>query len=411
MILATAVIIRHFPTRRLFLFSMTIFTIGIFLSAIAPVYSIMLLGRIVQGIGYGIIIALTQVVILTTVPAGKQGFAMGIYGLAVVFAPILGTIAAGIVIDHASWRWVFWIILGICIVNLILALRYMQDVLDTSPQTFDIPSMVIAAIGFTGIVLGAGNIGSDPFFSPRVGLLFLAGILALVFFGLRQRKLTHPLLQLRIFHIRSFAVAVIISMILYGLMNAMSTIMPILVQTVMGKGAAMFGIVIAPCAIFMALLSPVTGRMYDKIGMKPMAITGCILILVSKAGVLFIHKDAPLVILMILVAILGIGLSGIMMNIVTYGMSDLSNSQKTDGTALLSCLRTMGSAIGTAVFVSIMSFGVRQGHYTMANIHHAYLGMTILATVPLILTLLLIRTSHPAMVSKSPQKEEKTSKQ
>lgn len=385
MILATAFIVKRFPTKNLFFIGMGLFTIGILCCAVAPTFSIMLLGRIIQGVGYGIIISMTQMVILIIIPSAKRGFAMGVYGLAVTFAPVVAPMVAGVIIDHWGWRVIFWIILLFCLVDFICGAKFMKNVLENSKPSFDLLSMVLAAIGFTGIVLMAGNMGSYPFVSVQVALLLAIGLVVLILFAVRQMKIESPLLNLRVFKTRDFTVAVIICMIFYALMNGMSTIIPILVQTVQGQSATVFGIVIAPCALITGLMSPVAGKLYDKIGMKPLAMLGTALVLISEISTLFVREDMSSYILIIPLVILGFGMSFVMMNLAAFGMEKLEGAEKTDGTALMTCLRTIGGALGAAGFVSLMSVGVTDSNYTMANVRHSYVGMVILAVVCVVL--------------------------
>ena len=391
MILATAFIVKKYPTKRLFFISIGMFTAGVLLCAIAPTFVVMLLGRIIQGVGYGIIISMTQMVILIIIPEGKRGFAMGIYGLAVTFAPVIAPMLAGIIIDRWGWRPIFYIILIFCVLDLLLGMRFMKNVLENSEQKFDLPSMVLAAVGFTCIILTASNMADYPFVSLQVGLLLLIGIAALFVFARRQLKLDTPLLNLRVFSTRDFTVAVIICALFYALMNGMSTIIPILVQTVQGQSATVFGIVIAPCALITGLFSPITGRLYDRIGMKPLALIGCVLVFISNIWILFTDASTSSYMLILPLALLGFGMAFVMMNITTFGMARLVGDAKTDGTALLSCLRTIGGALGTALFVSMMSFGVENQNYTMENISTSYLGMTILAAAALFIAVFFIR--------------------
>lgn len=391
MILATAFIVKKYPTKRLFLIGMGLFTIGVLLCALSPTFAIMLLGRIIQGIGYGIIISMTQMVILIIIPEGKRGFAMGIYGLAVTFAPVVAPMIAGVIIDHFGWRVIFYIILIFCILDFLLGVKFMKNVLENSPQTFDLFSMVLAAVGFTGIVLTTSNMGSYPFLSVQVGLLLLIGVVALVIFCVRQMKLESPLLNLRVFKTRDFTVAVIICMLFYALMNGMSTIIPILVQTVQGQSATVFGIVIAPCALITGLLSPIAGKMYDKMGMKPLAVFGTIIVLISEITILFVKDGTSSYVLIIPLAMLGFGMAFVMMNLATFGMARLEGAAKTDGTALMTCLRTIGGALGTAGFVSIMSIGVQNQNYTMSDVHRSYVGMAVLAVIAVVLAVGFIK--------------------
>ena len=396
MILATAFIVKKYPTKRLFFLSIGLFTIGVLLCAVAPNFPIMLLGRIVQGVGYGIIISMTQMVILIIIPEGKRGFAMGIYGLAVTFAPVVAPMLAGIIIDNWGWRLIFYIILILCVIDLLLGIKFMKSVLPVSKQKFDVLSMILAAVGFTGIILTASNMSGYPFLSVQVGLLLLIGIAALILFVLRQKRLETPLLDLKVFRTRDFTVAVIICSLFYALMNGMSTIIPILVQTVQHQSATVFGIVIAPCALITGLFSPITGKLYDKIGMRPLALIGCILVFVSNIWILFTDASTSSYMLILPLALLGFGMAFVMMNITTFGMARLEGGAKTDGTALLSCLRTIGGALGTALFVSLMSIGVVDQNYTMQNVSTSYLGMTIMAGVALFIAVFFIPSDKKA---------------
>ena len=397
-IIATAVLMKWIPTKSLFFSSMGIFSFGILLCAVAPNFGMLLLGRAIQGIGYGVLISMTQVVILSIVPAEKRGFAMGIYALAVVFAPVVGPIAAGFIIDHASWQLIFWLVLVLCLIDLVMGSKFMSDVLPTSPQKIDWPSMALASIGFTSLVLAAGNMGDSAFLTLQVSGLFAIGVLTLVAFSVRQLHMEIPLINLRVFKHQKFTITVIVSVILYAIMNAMTAIMPILIQTIMGKSATTFGIAVAPCALCLAALSPLTGKWYDKIGLKHLAIIGSIIVTISNAAILFIDKDIAIPILMLLLALLGVGLSGMQMNIVTYGMDELQGDEKTDGTALLSSLRTMGTAFGTATFVAILSMGVTNSHYQMVDVHRSYLWMTILSVVVLLISIFFIHSTKNKQV-------------
>ena len=333
---------------------------------------------------------MTQMVILIVVPDGKKGFAMGIYGLAVTLAPVIAPTVCGIVIDHYTWRVLFYAVLLFCVVDLILGALFMRNVIENTPQSFDILSMLLAGAGFTGIILSVGNIGTYSFVSPQVGLLLLGGVVALILFALRQFRLKTPLLNLRVFSKRDFTVAVIMCFTLYGLMNGMSTVMPIFIQTVLGESATVFGVLMAPCALIMGLLSPFTGKLYDKIGIKPLAVTGCICVLVSKASILFFGEGTATMLIAIPLILLGFGLSGVMMNIVTFGMAKLDNNAKTDGTAILTCLRTIGAALGSAVFATILTIGATDQNYTLTNVHNTYAGMTIMAAIALFIAIFFI---------------------
>jgi len=390
MMLSTAFIVKKYPTKRLFLIGMAVFGIGSLLCALSPAFVFLILGRILQGVGYGIILSMTQMVILIVTPLARRGFMMGLYGLAVMIAPIIAPVVSGIIIDRYGWRILFWIVLIMCIADLLLGAKYMDDVLENSEQNFEMLSLILAAVGFTGILLSVGNVGTYPFVSVQVLVLMVVGFAALAIFSVRQFRLATPLLNLSVFKTKTFTTAVVMSFILYALMNAMSTIMPIFIQTVQGESATMFGILMAPCALLIGVLSPVTGKLYDKIGIKLLAVIGCVSVLISKASILFFQSNTPTQLLAIPLTLFGFGLSGVLMNIVTFGMEDLEGEEETDGTSILTCLRTIGAGFGSAVFAAILSSGVTNQKYTLENIHTTYAWMTAFAAAALFIAVFMI---------------------
>ncbi|GAQ00257.1 MFS transporter [Companilactobacillus farciminis] len=182
MILITAFIIKRFPTRKIFLINVGSFTLGSLISALASNFIILIIGRIFQGIGNGLVLALTQVIILKIFPADRQGFGMGLYGLAIGLTPVIAPLIAGILIDVGSWRLIFYVVIVICIVDLILAFIFLDNILDQEKSSFDISSMIYAALAFTGIIYGLGNIGNFKFFNLQTGGSLLVGLIFLFIF-------------------------------------------------------------------------------------------------------------------------------------------------------------------------------------------------------------------------------------
>lgn len=386
MVPATAFFMKRFPTRSLFFCASVTFLTGTFLSFIAGNFPILFLSRMLQAIGNGILLPMTQVVILTVYPVEKRGAVMGIYGLAAGAAPVIAPALAGIIIDLWNWRTIFLIVFCIILIDILLALKAMQNVTTAEKISFDSPSMLLCGLGFSVLLIGAGNIGSMKLLS--IGLLLFIGAIALFLFVRRQLKLEQPFLELRILQNRDYRLAVIVSMLLYAVMMAGSTLFPIYIQTIMGKSATVSGLIMMPGSLVMAVISPLTGKFYDRFGIRKLAVFGSLMMLLSCLGVTSVGAETPVpyIALMYILRLIAIGC--LMMPMVTWGMSGLAPEHTSHGTALLTSLRTISGAFGAAISVAVMSMAAgtvsSESAAAARGIDAAFICVALLAAVQMI---------------------------
>lgn len=396
MVPATAFLLKRFPTKKLFLTGMGLYGIGLLFCAATPVYSAFLLGRVLQALGSGLLLSMTQVVILTVFPPEQRGTAMGIYGLAVGAAPVLAPTLTGIVIDRFDWHVIFWFCLAIVVLDLVFACFAMKDVLENEKQSFDLRSMLLSAIGFSGVVIGLGNLGLDSFFSLSIAVPLLIGAVALVAFSLRQLRMDSPFLELRTFQNKEFRLSVIISMLLYTVMISGSTLIPIYIQIVHGLSATSSGLIMLPGSLAMAIISPFAGKIYDKFGIRRLIVVGSAFMTISCLGISFVDEKTSVFYLAFFYVIRLIAISCIMMPVVTWGMSTLNSKYTSHGTALLTSLRTISGALGAAVFVALMTFVTNVTSdfanitANVAGINAAFIGITAVSIFQLVIVLLFV---------------------
>lgn len=355
MVLATAFLIRRFPARPLFIVTMSVFIIGLGMAALAENFSVLLLGRLLQAVGCGVLLSLTQVIILTIYPKNKRGVIMGTFGLAVTAAPVLAPTLAGILIDQSSWQMIFWISLAFSILVLIGGLVLISNVTAIEKQRFDFLSMLLCAVGLSGVLFGLGQFGKYSFVNERVWLPLLLGTAAILGFVWRQLKLPKPFIDLQVFRSRPFRLAVIFSMVLYCVLIAGSILIPIYSQSLRGFSATVSGLITMPGSLVTALCSLLAGKLYDRIGIRKIAIGGCIFLLFGSAGLILLGAETSVAQIISFFIIRQIGIGFLMMPIFTWGMSQLSYTQYADGTSLISSLRTVAGAMGAAAFVSVMT--------------------------------------------------------
>lgn len=396
----TAFLITRFPARKLYLTAIGGFILGLFLCAAAPNFPFMMAGRILQACGGGILTSMAQVILLTIYPPRQRGTIMGWYGLSIGAAPVIAPTLAGILVDSMGWRMIFYIAMGIMLLSFFFAVAVFGNVLETEKKRFDVFSFILSAFAFGGVTLGIGNIGAFPFVSVSVLLPLAAGCGASLLFIRRQLRSGEPFLDLRIVHYREFALSLMGSMLLYFVMMGSSIIMPLYVQSILGYSATVSGLVTLPGSLCMALVSPFAGKIYDRLGMKALFVAGSLFMLASNAGMIFITAETSVWVASAFNAVRCIAIGCLMMPLVTWGINGVSKIQSgltAHGTALLTSLRTIAGAIGTAVFVAIMTAVSKSGasahgqDTAMHGLNMAFLAMSISTLALVVIAIFFVR--------------------
>jgi EmrB/QacA subfamily drug resistance transporter len=351
----TAFLITKFPTKKLYSTGIALFIAGLLLSTLAGNFGVMMVGRILQACGNGVLLSSAQVIILTVYPVEKKGTMMGTYGLATTAAPIIAPTIAGLMIDAFGWKSIFYVSLVVMIISFIMSCIVFEDVLELQDKKFDFTSFMESIFAFGGITLGIGNIGTYGLFSAAAGIPLLVGIVGCVFFVKRQLSLDMPFLDVRILKNRGYFMGVLSSMLLYFVMMGSSVMMPLYVQTVMGYPAVVSGLVTLPGSLATALVSPFAGRIYDKMGIRKLFIAGSTCLVVSNLGMFLLSADASIWMASAWNVLRNISIGALMMPLLTWGTSYVESQKVADASSLLTSFRTIAGSIGSAVFVAIMT--------------------------------------------------------
>jgi len=401
----TAYLMKRFSTRQLFISSMLFLLIGSIFCAVAPNFTTLLIGRMIQAVGAGIIMPLLMSIVMFIFPPEKRGSMMGLIGLAMIFAPAIAPTLAGFIIDYYSWRWLFIGLVPLVVIIILLALKYLINVSETEKAKLDVVSVILSTIGFGLILYGFSNAGSHGWDDRVVIVSIIVGIVTIAIFCLRQIKSDDPLLNLSVFQNKVFTLTSIINMIVTMMMYADMILLPIYLQNGRGFTALDAGLLLLPGALVNAFMSPVTGKMYDRFGAKPLFIIGLIFIIPSMWIVTDLSETTSFSFLMIRTIFLRIGLSFITMPLNTAGLNALPKTLVTHGTAVNNTLRQISGAIGAAVVITIFTAqttshaksllvetpnGTGETIRSLASIlgsSDAYYFMTILAVIAFILTL------------------------
>jgi EmrB/QacA subfamily drug resistance transporter len=355
MIPVSAFLLERFTTRQLFLSAMGVFAFGTLVAGLAPNFEMLLLGRVIQSSGAGVMLPLMQTVFLMIFPVNKRGSAMGLVGLVISFAPAIGPALSGWVTSHYSWRLLFFIILPIALIDIIVAYFALKNVTETTKTRVDVLSIILSSFGFGGLLYGftcAGNLG----WTATSTLLWLGiGVVALVLFITRQLRLKHPMLEFRVFANSVFPLTVAIGMITFmGLIGA-ETIIPLFMQNMRDFTAFEAGLALLPGALITGLLSPITGRLFDKFGARWLAFTGLTIITGSSFAFATLGPATSFTFITVMYSIRMLGLGMVMMPVATAGLNRLPKRLIPHGAAMDNTMKMIAASVGTAILVTVMT--------------------------------------------------------
>ncbi|QTM98825.1 DHA2 family efflux MFS transporter permease subunit [Sediminibacillus dalangtanensis] len=355
MIPVSAFLLERFTTRQLFITAMSVFAFGTLVAGLAPSFPLLLLGRVIQSAGAGVMLPLMQTVFLMIFPVNKRGAAMGLIGLVISFAPAIGPALSGWITSHYSWRLLFFIILPIAIIDIVVAIFAMKNVTEVSRPRVDILSIILSSLGFGSLLYGFTSAGNNGWFAPLTLISLGVGVLALVLFISRQLRLEHPMLEFRVFKYPIFPLAVMVGMIVFMGLIGVETIIPLYMQNMREFSAFEAGLALLPGALITGFMSPVTGRIFDKVGARWLAIIGLTIITGSSFVFSNLGTSTSFSFITIMYSIRMFGLSMVMMPIATAGLNQLPQRLIPHGAAMDNTMRQIAASVGTAILVTVMT--------------------------------------------------------
>ncbi|OZU87015.1 MFS transporter [Virgibacillus indicus] len=355
MIPVTAFLLERFSTRQLFITAMSVFSIGTLVAGVAPDFPILLVGRVIQSVGAGVMLPLMQTVFLMIFPVHKRGAAMGLIGLVISFAPAIGPALSGWVTEHYSWRTLFYIILPIAIIDIVIAFFALKNVTELTKPKLDILSVILSSFGFGGLLYGFTSAGNNGWLAGITLLSLTIGAVTLLLFILRQLKLKHPMLEFRVFTYSIFPMAVAIGMITFMGLIGVETLIPLYMQNMREFTAFEAGLALLPGALITGFMSPITGRIFDRFGARKLVMVGLTIITVSSFAFIRLDTSTSLAYLTIMYSIRMFGLSMVMMPIATAGLNQLPKRLIPHGTAMDNTMRQIAASVGTAILVTVMT--------------------------------------------------------
>ncbi|MFC6040706.1 MDR family MFS transporter [Paenisporosarcina macmurdoensis] len=409
---ASAYFIQRYSNRSIFILAMSLFALGTLLAGLAPTFSLLLAARMIQASGAALMMPLLMNVILVAFPVERRGAAMGIFGLVMIVAPAIGPTLSGYVVEHYSWRVLFFIILPLALIPLALGIFKLKNLtIQNKELTLDKMSLVLSSLGFGGILYGFSAAGQSGWSDPYVLGTITIGVVSLITFIFRQFKLKDPLLEFRIYKYPMFALSSAISIVVSISMFSAMILMPIYVQTIKGISPVDSGLLMLPGALVMGFMSPVTGRLFDKYGAKVLAITGMSIVLISTYFFSDLSIETTYLQIMAIYTIRMLGISMVMMPVMTNGLNTLPMKAYPHGTAMNNTLQQVSGAIGSALLITVMNTRTTETakdlavsgadpasivkNSMMEGINYTFFISTFIAAVALLLTFFIKKPQRP----------------
>lgn len=399
MIPVTAYLTDRFSTRNLFVASMLIFTCGSALAGWGANFFVLLLGRLVQAAGAGILMPMGMTVLMRTFPVEKRGTAMGLFGVVIAFAPAIGPTIAGLIIDQADWHIMFWgitVLSAIVVVSAFLAIEK-TDPLAKGDVVMDKLSVVLSSIGFGALLYGFSTIGSAGI-DIYDGAATLVGAIALVFFVRRQLHLERPMLRVDVLKNRKFLIGTVIGMIVQSALLAVGIMVPIYVQSLLGLSATVSGLILMPGAIIMGIMGPIAGRLFDRYGPRILSIVGTGVLTATSFVFAFFSTETSVAFLTVVYTIRLFSLSLVNMPITTWAMNSLDDKVLNHGTSVNNTLRQVAGSLGTAIVISVYTTVAGANEGAMGWVQANMLGIDIafavsgtLCLIAFVMVVLLVR--------------------
>ncbi|KRM94368.1 hypothetical protein FC56_GL001322 [Lentilactobacillus senioris DSM 24302 = JCM 17472] len=381
-IVCSAYIKGRFKERNIFITGVIFSIVGDLICALAPQFTILLLGRLIQAVGTGIVLPLLFNIILERAPMAKRGIFMGIGGLVVSLAPALGPTFGGIVVFFLSWRDIFWITLPLMILGLLLSFSIDQKT-PLRKEKFDWLRLIFLAIVFVSLTLAFNSVSALGWLNWQLALGLVITVIALWIFVVISNHSSRVLIDIKIFKNRVFDFALLAYIFIQVANIGINFVLPNYAQIADHDTSLTAGLILLPGSLISGLLNPVWGRMYDSLGAKKPIVTGNTVFFV--AIVLFAAISMNMSPMMILGAYLlfAIGMTMSFANTMTYALTAVGRESEADANAWFNTLQQFGGSIGTAIASSFLASGSGHGAAAVmqSGTQHVFIFMGVLILI------------------------------
>jgi EmrB/QacA subfamily drug resistance transporter len=390
---------RRFGAKRVYMTSLVLFTIGSALCAIATSTTELVLCRVLQGAGGGMIMPVAQLIMAQVAGPKRMGRVMGIVAMPAMLGPILGPVLGGTILESLHWSWIFLVNVPIGVVAFILGWRTIPHTESGAAGRLDVLGLLLLSSASTAVVYGLSQLGSNSdLTAPGVVAPLIAGLVLTGVFCWHALRVERPLLDVRLYKNRVFAAASFTTFGLGAALFGAMILVPYYYQEVRGESLIATGLLVGPQGIGMLFAMPIAGRLTDRFGGGRVALFGVSVLCISTIPLAFVGATTSILGISAVLLLRGIGIGFSFMPAITAAFASLRPEQLSDATPQLNVLQRIGGAIGTAVLAVVLqrASGVAPSPTHLAGAFDtAYwwsLGIAVWALIPCVV---LLRAESP----------------
>jgi len=362
----TGVLLQRFSLRRNFFTAMGLFAAGTLLAGLAPGFEVLLVARIVQALGTSIMLPLLFTTVMQLVAPERRGRTMGLVTIVTAAAPALGPTVSGVIVSSLGWRWVFVLVFPVALLALAAGAVWLRNATPTREARFDALSVLLSAVGFSGVIYGLAAIGENagdhagvPVWIPlAVGGVALAGLVGR---QLALRDTDRVLLDVRVFGGRVFTVAtltiVVVSIALFGSL----ILLPLYIQQVLGEPAYAAGLMLLPGGILSGVLAPFVGVLFDKVGARTLVLPGAVIVTAAMLAFSTLGTGTPVWLVIAMHLLLNVGTALMMTPLMTTALGSVTPNLYPHASAIVNTLQQVAGAAGIALFITLFSVASTSG--------------------------------------------------
>jgi len=344
----------RFGAKQIFLLSVSFFTIGSFLCALATDPVQLISFRVLQGIGGGMVMPIAMAFIYRLSPPDKVGTVMGLLGIPILLAPALGPVLAGWLVDYASWKWIFIVNIPIGIIGVTIGIRSLPRIVRQTVAALDVGGMLLGPLAFAALSYGVSEGGAD-WGSAKTILGLSVGTVALLLFVIVELAQKNPMLELRIFRSFNFTRAIVIQWVSQIALFGTMFMVPLFLQEAKGFSAFHSGLTMLPQAITAAIFMPISGKLFDKIGARPLVMIGMSIVTVASFMLTRITAADGAFTLIVPLALLGMGMGISFMPLNTHLIQAAPQNLVGRVTALTSAAQQVMTSFSVAGLATILT--------------------------------------------------------
>lgn len=344
----------RFGQKRVYIFALLVFTIGSALCGLAWNSDVLITFRILQAIGGAMLMPTSMTILFSMAPPERRGAVMGIWGIALMFAPALGPTLSGYFVEYLDWRLIFYINVPVGFFSFLLVTATIPAMKGRHQERMDWPGFITSLIGFFSLLYALSDAPSDGWHSINVMSFLFVGLVSLALFVVVELTSDRPMLDLRLLARRVYLASLVSTSLLSISMFGVLFLLPIFLQNAIGLSPLQTGLLTLPGALITGVLMPISGFLFDRIGARPLGLLGLAIMAVTSYFFLGLNVDWAFgaIMLIYLFRQAGMGLS--MMPISTAGMNDVPPSLISRATALQNTVRNVAGSIGTAYLSTVM---------------------------------------------------------